>query len=95
MGIPHRKSRPVFVDQKPFRFMVKETPVPDHLDQLEISVTVQEAVDNPGRVLQFRLPYKYPVGSTVVRTVIRQAIEAGWEPNARGGPFVLSEFEYP
>lgn len=95
MGISRRKSRPVWVDGKPFRFLVKETHVPDHQDQLEISVTVQEETEDPGRVLQFRLPYKYPLGPMGVRDVVRQALQAGWAPSTRGGPFVLEDFEYP
>lgn len=95
MGIPKKKSRPVDVDGQLFRFMVKEVHIPDHSDQPELSVTVQEDHERPGCILQFRLPYGFPVGPEGVRNVVRQAKKAGWDPHARGGPFNLEAFRYP
>jgi len=90
MGIPKKGSRIVNVGGRIFRFLVKETHVPDHRDQKELSVTVQEDVPKPGNVLQFRAWYGVPVTSNSVARMIRRAIKRGWEPAKRGGAFVLS-----
>jgi hypothetical protein len=90
MSIPHKGSRLVDVDGKPYRFLVKETHVPDHHDQKELSVTIQEEADKPGRPLQFRWPYGHAVTPEDVRTAVRDAVKKGWDPASRGGVFLLS-----
>ena len=83
VGIPKKKSRSVEVDGVPFRFMVSQVTIPDHADQFELSVTVQEEHERPGGVLQFRLPYGFPVGPASIRNVVRQAKKAGWDTRSR------------
>jgi len=90
MGIPRKGSRLVDVDGQKFCFLVKQTFIPGHKDQKELSVTAQEDADRPGRVLQFRLPYGYPVTPETVREFIRMALEEGWRPSERGGAYELS-----
>lgn len=89
MSIPHKGSRLVDVDGRPFRFLVKETHVPEHRDQKELSVTIQEESDRPGRPLQFRWPYGHAVTPEDVRNAVRDAMKAGWDPGSRGGVFLL------
>lgn len=91
MGIPRKKSRRVDVDGKPFRYLVKETHIAGHRDQKELSVTVQEDVEEPGNVLQWRWPYGCGVTAEDVRAGVRTAIQQGWVPSARGPAFSLYE----
>jgi hypothetical protein len=93
MGIPRKGSRSVEVDGQKFRFLVKETHIPDHKDQKELSVTVQEDADRPGRVLQFRLPYGFPVSPEWMKGTVREALKAGWDPKSKGSAFALPIME--
>lgn len=95
MGISRRKSRPVTFAGLSYRFLVKQVRIPDEPDQAELCVTVQLDEPRPGKVLQFRLPYGFPVGPPGVQAVIAQALQAGWQPSSRGSPFVLNDFRYP
>lgn len=56
---------------------------------LELAVTVQEDVERPGRVCQFRLDYGFNVTPAFVQSTIRAAILAGWDPTARGPAYQL------
>lgn len=87
MGIPKKGSKSVDVDGRKFRYLVKEVHIQEHNDQLELSVTAQEDVERPGRVLQFRLGYMFPVSPNWVGLVIRRALKDGWDPASRGIPF--------
>ena len=87
MGIPKRGSKRIEIDGKPYRYLVKETHVPDHKDQKELSVVVQEDVDKPGAPLRFRASYGMPVTATVIVETVRQAQTKGWKPEARGSAF--------
>jgi hypothetical protein len=89
MGIPRKGSRSVDVDGQKFRFLVKETHIPEHQDQKELSVTVQEDADRPGRVLQFRLGYGFPVSPDWMKEIIRQALKIGWDPKSKGSAFSI------
>lgn len=89
MGIPKKGSRKVEVNGRAYWFLVKETNVPDHRDQKELSVTVQEDAPRPGNVLQFRAAYGFPVTPELVAGTIRHAIEKGWQPSKRGSAFML------
>lgn len=89
MGIPRKGSKRVEVDGKPYRYLVKETHVPGHKDQKELSITVQEDVAKPGRVLQWRFSFGCAVTSEDIRSAVRIALKAGWKPSERGGPFSL------
>jgi hypothetical protein len=84
MGIPRKSSRKIVVDGRKFLYLVKETHVPDHLDQKENSLTVQEDTDRPGRVLQARIAYGIPVNPGFVRDYIRNSLRAGWDPSTKG-----------
>lgn len=89
MGIPKKKSRVVNVDGRSYRFIVKETHIPDHKDQKELSITVQEDVKKPGRVFQFRAGYAVIITPRLVQAMIVKAIEAGWKPGVRGAAFKM------
>lgn len=93
MGIPRKRSRLIDVDGKPFRYFVKETHIDDHRDQLELSVTVQEEAERPGRVLQFRSPYGIEVTPEAVRETVRVGLQKGWDPASRGSAFTLKSEE--
>ena len=47
------------------------------------TLTVQEDVDEPGHVLQHELSWleRNPVTPEVVRTIVRRAMDAGWNPS--------------
>lgn len=100
MGIPVKKSRRVEHDGKNYRYLVRETGpsapaeddpckgyVPRH--RTHILVTVQEDVDQPGRVLQAKFPYRTEVGPFFVESVIKDGIQLGWNPSEKGGAFNL------
>jgi hypothetical protein len=89
MSIPRKRSRKIVVDGKPFIYLVKETTIPEHRDQKELSVTVQEDVERPGNVLSFRAFYGQPITSPVITEVVRLALAKGWKPEKRGGAFTL------
>lgn len=96
MGIPRKGSRKVTIEGKPFLYLVKETHIPEEPDQKEISVTVQEDVAKPGRILQFRVGYGSSVTGFMVQHVVKQAFAQGWDPSERGRGFQLTNFEeYP
>lgn len=90
MGIPKKGSRSLEVDGKKYRYLIKETHIPDHRDQKELIVTVQEDTPKPGRVLQFKETYGFPVTKGHVGEAIREAIKIGWNPSERGVPFPLA-----
>lgn len=91
MGIPRKGSRKVTFQGKAYRYMVKETHIEDHKDQKELSVTIQEDVERPGRVLQARLGYGESVTTPVVEQLISAGLQRGWEPTARGTAFLLKD----
>ena len=91
MGIPRKGSRTLNVNGKPYRYLVKQTTIPDHADQKELSVTVQEDVEKPGNVLNFRAPFGHPVTPEYVREIVQEAFSKGWVPSARGAAFQLKE----
>lgn len=95
MGIPRKGSRRVDVDGKEFRYLVREdgsaydeenNPHPE-----SVLVTVQEDDDRPGRVLQWKWPYGASVMPEDIRGAVRLAMERGWVPSERGGPFLLGD----
>lgn len=90
MGMPRKRSRKLSVDGKNYIYMVKETHIPEHHDQKELSITVQADVDRPGRVMQFRAGYGTEIGPTVVMQQIERALQSGWDPTERGAAFQLS-----
>ncbi len=89
MGIPVKGSRTTEVDGRVFRYLVKETHVLEHADQKELSVTIQEDVEDPGNVLQFRAGYGSPVSPGYIALAVRHAFALGWVPSKRGAPFTL------
>jgi hypothetical protein len=94
MTIPHKGSRTVDVDGKPFRFLVKEKTVSGAFDNVkELSVTVQEEAERPGRPMQFTWPHGHAVTPEDVRTAVRGGIGAGWDPASKGGVFTLTSQE--
>lgn len=91
MGIPIKGSRKlVYGPNQSFRFIVKETHIPDHKDQKELLVTVQEDVPKPGNVMQFRAAYGKEITPKTIAYMIGRAIKAGWDPSKRGGAFRLT-----
>jgi hypothetical protein len=91
MAIPRKGSRFVTVAARRYRYIVKETHVPDHKDQKELQVTIQEDVEDAGRVLQYRAPYGFPIVTENVTDMILRARKAGWDPASRGAAFVLKD----
>lgn len=91
MGIPRKGSRSITVDGRQYRYLIKQTHIAEHKDQKELSVTVQEDVERPGRVLQWRWPYGCSVLPDDIKANIRFALERGWEPSERGMAFVLGD----
>lgn len=90
MTMPKKGSRTVDVDGKPFRFMSREKTVyaPGE-DQKELTVTVQEDVEKPGRLLQFKWPGGHAMTPDDVRNAVRDGVKAGWDPASKGGVFTL------
>lgn len=93
MGIPKKGSRTTEVDGKPFRYLVREDHIDDHPDQKELNVTVQEDVDRPGNVLQFRWGYGCEISPALIRDAVRVAQKNGWSPSKRGSAFTLRDAE--
>ena len=87
MGIPRKGSRTVEIDGQDYVFIVREKNIEDHTDQWELQVTVQRDEERPGRVLQFTEGYGFAVTPEYIRTTVRDAIKAGWEPGSRGAAF--------
>jgi hypothetical protein len=81
MTIPRKGSRTLDIDGRKFRFMVK--PVRDE----DLSVTVQEDVEQPGRVMQFHWPEGHSVYPSDVAETVRDALKNGWDPSAKGSAF--------
>jgi len=88
MGIPKKGSRRIEVGGKFYRYLIKETHIDGHKDQKELSVTIQENVDKPGNVLQFRAGYGVAILKPDIALNIRSALKTGWNPNARGAAVV-------
>lgn len=101
MGIPVSKSRAVEVDGQQFRWMVRKGTVKYNrgLSILSRVLTVQEAKDRPGAVLQVTLwPRQWSaddgdvddkmslVPADVIQ-VIQEALVRGWEPSKRKTAF--------
>lgn len=84
MGIPHKGSRSIKVDGKDYRYLIKETHIPEHKDQKELSVTIQEEADKPGNVVQFRVGYGAALSPKDIEYNIREAQRRGWDPSRRG-----------
>ena len=102
MGIPTSKSRAIEVDGQQFRWMVRKGTVKYHrnLSILSRILTVQEAKDRPGAVLQVTLwPRQWSAddGDDVddkrslvpadIIQVIQEALVRGWEPSKRKTAF--------
>jgi hypothetical protein len=90
MGIPRKRSRHIEVDGRAYLYFVKETHVPDHKDQKELSVTIQEDVENPGNVLQFRASWGFGITNLFIASAVKSALKQGWVPNKRGLAFTLT-----
>lgn len=80
MGIPKKKSRKIVVDGYNLRYAVKETHIPEHKDQKELSITIQEDVDNPSGVCQFRENYGAAITPKYMEERIKEALQLGWDP---------------
>ena len=96
MGIPLKKSRKIEVEGRKFIYLVKETHIPEHKDQLENSVTVQGIVEGDkkpsGQVLQFRVPWGVAITPVFMHDAIRRALSDGWNPESKDNLFVLNLF---
>lgn len=90
MSIPRKRSRKFDLDGRKFIYIVKETTIPGHPDQKEISVTVQEDVDHPRRVMQFRAGFGVEITPSLMKLAIQTALNRGWNPSERGGGFILN-----
>lgn len=85
MTIPKKGSRVLDVDGRSFRYLVKSSHVADHRDQRELTVTVQENTEAPGRCLQFRWPSGHELFPNDVRETVRDALRTrAWDPSSRG-----------
>jgi hypothetical protein len=93
MGIPKKGSRALDVDGKKFRYIAKTTHPPDHKDQEELLITVQEDTESPGNVMQARLGPFEDAGPRVVADLVREALKQGWKPDKRGAAFQLKQAE--
>jgi len=100
--IPRKKSRPIVVDGKTFRWMLKgrsryigDTP-------RSLRLIVQEDEETPGRPLIIGLTSKHwtvdmtegleshrasVIPSNVVQ-IVRTSLESGWDPSEKGAPFI-------
>lgn len=83
MTIPRKKSRPIEVDGRKFRFLIK----PARARGEDLSVTVQEEAVQPGRVLQFTWPEGCSIFPEDVKVAIRDGLKLGWAPSAKGPAF--------
>ena len=82
MSIPKKGSRVLDVDGRSFRYLVKSARGTDHRD---LTVTVQEDVEAPGRCLQFRWPEGHSIFPNDVRETVRDALRTrAWDPSSKG-----------
>lgn len=84
MTIPKKGSRVIRFDDKDYRYVVKR-----YLEGLR--VTVQEAIAQPGRVLQFSWPEGHELRPSDVLRGIEDALKQGWNPSQKGPVFRLPE----
>ncbi len=94
MTIPQKGSRPLTVDGKGYRFVVKGargTSDPETGDPTSVRVTVQEDSTEPGRPLQFTWPHGHAVTPEDVRVAVRDGVRAGWNPSSKGPAFTLPQ----
>lgn len=83
-SLPKKNSRVVHLFNKPYRYLIKYNFGAD-----QTSLFIQENKDEPGNVLKLNADMVYPAFSAGIKPgdiveVIRQAIEAGWEPSKKG-----------
>jgi hypothetical protein len=93
MGMPRKGSRVIDVDGKKFRWTLHykraqyrwDDPMPARTAGM---VTIQEDHERPGHVLQQNLSWLRGSSITpdVMRQVIRQALQEGWNPASRERP---------
>ena len=87
MGIPRKNSRQIAVYGREYRYVLRET---SGGDPKELQVTVQEDVERPGRVLQWKWPHGHGYGPDDVRQSVELALGSGWNPSERGPAFTLN-----
>jgi hypothetical protein len=90
MTLPRKGSRSVAVDGRMFRWMLsdprkREVEGDPMRTRCLATLTVQEDVEEPGHVLQHELSWleHNSVTPEVVRTVVRRAMDAGWNPSSK------------
>ena len=98
MGIPRKGSRKVTVGARDYLYVIKEKSCydpkgseEDNPVEKELSVTVQEDVERPGAVCQWRWAYGFKYSPEDVRETISKAIESGWNPSTRGAAFIFTD----
>jgi len=89
MGIPRKGSRWVYVQGKRYLFLVKEGHIPDHHDQPANTVVIQEDDEKPGRVLRGWFFHGIEITPALVRKLIIEGHQIGWNPSDRGSAFDL------
>lgn len=100
MALNKRGSRPIVVDGKGYRWIVRRKPTYSQgLTWSPLRFAV-ERTDPPGRatlVVQLASPHpanwmnapSSPVLPSAVTSAIRQALDLGWQPDHPGSPFML------
>lgn len=110
MTLPKKKSRRIQVGDRFFRWVLKGVRAPDEGAEdfgnggsafSITTLTVQEDIENPGRVMQAKLQshdrgpvyygeaLKAAITPKDVIRLISAALVRGWDPHERGGAFKL------
>lgn len=80
MGIPHKKTRPIEVNGKYYRYTIRKSQ--DHDCPY---VVIQEDEIRPGRPLKFYWPKGHSILPSDIASTIKLALTEGWDPSNKVG----------
>lgn len=97
MSIPKKGSRLVHVDNVEYRYLVKPDKVSEHDTDLGKTyynhITIQIGTGH-GRVFQYVEPLGPAIQPADVKLAVQSALVGGWDPNASGNAFTLTDGRY-
>lgn len=97
MAIPKNKSRPIEVDGRRYRWLVRHRPTPAQRAGRSPLMVAVEAEGSEGRVMLAPLPCQHPASGRMSQAVtpgmvaglIRAGLADGWAPEEAGRPHAL------